>query len=47
MEFARTSDGKGFWRIDKGHSPEFRPTVLTLAAFYALKALIDRHHGDR
>ena len=47
MEFARTLDGKGFWRIDKEQPPELRHTVLTLAAFRDLKTLIDANDGER
>lgn len=38
--FARRLDPKGFWRVDKHEPPERRHTVLTLAAFADLSALI-------
>lgn len=38
--FARRLDPKGFWRVDKHEPPERRHTVLTLAAFADLQALI-------
>lgn len=38
--FARKLDPKGFWRVDKAEPPERRHTVLTLAAFADLQALI-------
>jgi hypothetical protein len=38
--FARRLDPKGFWRVDKHEPPERRHTVLTLAAFADLAALI-------
>ena len=45
--FCRTLDPKGFWRVDKEKDPELRHTVLSLAAFRDLKALIAAHGGDR
>ncbi len=38
--FFRTLDPKGFWRVDNRESPERRLTVLALAAFADLQALI-------
>lgn len=38
--FARRLDPKGFWRVDKAEPPERRHTVLTLAAFADLSALV-------
>jgi hypothetical protein len=45
--FARILDPKGFWRVDKEKDPETRHTVLTLAAFRDLKAIISARGGDR
>jgi hypothetical protein len=36
----RRFDTKGFWRVDKGEPPECRHTVLTLAAFADISAII-------
>ncbi len=43
----RALDPKGFWRVDKEQDPELRHTVLTLAAFHDLKAMIATHGGNR
>jgi hypothetical protein len=43
----KTLDPKGFWRVDQDKDPELRHTVLTLAAFRDLKAMIEAHGGDR
>lgn len=45
--FHRTSDPKGFWRVDKEKDPELRHTILSLVAFHDLKKLIRDHGGDR
>ena len=45
--FTRTLDPKGFWRVDQNRDPELRHTVLTLAAFRDLKAVVGAHGGDR
>lgn len=44
--FCRRLDGKGFWRVGKDQDPELRHTVLALAAFDDLQAMIDVT-GDR
>jgi hypothetical protein len=36
-EFMRTTDPKGFWRVDKEREPELRQTILGLIAFEDLK----------
>lgn len=38
--FCRGLDPKGFWRVDKAEDPELRHTVLSLAAFDDLQAMI-------
>lgn len=38
--FCRRLDPKGFWRVDKTGDPELRHTVLSLAAFADLQAVI-------
>lgn len=43
----RTTDPKGFWRVDKDKAPEFRHTVLTLVAFHDLEEKIRSCGGDR
>jgi hypothetical protein len=44
--FCRRLDGKGFWRVHKDQDPELRHTVLSLAAFDDLQAMVDGI-GDR
>jgi len=46
-EFPESLDPKGFWRVDKDKPPERRHTVLTIAAFHDLEAMIEAHDGDR
>jgi len=44
--FRRRLDPKGFWRVDKDQDPELRHTVLSLAAFDELAAVMATA-GDR
>jgi hypothetical protein len=36
VQFCKTLDARGFWRIDKDKAPELRHTVLSLVAFHDL-----------
>ncbi len=45
--FCRQLDPKGFWRIDRDKPAVLRQSVLSLAAFEALEACIQRASGQR